>query len=259
MRVFPIVLTLAVTGFLGACAPQIPDSGGTGFDNSEDAQRARDLALTGAGGRFVPPVAISDEPLSATTNNGFEPVPPVATAGSSSSANSADIAAETAAALQATSPNASAAPVAGATAQPPVSTPQIGLDNPGISDENDFSAVSAERTIQSDAARTEALRENYQVIEPTALPSRSGSADPNIVNYALQTSHPRGTRLYSRSGINLAARAQRACAGFASPDQAQIEFLASGGPERDRRGLDPDGDGYACAWNPAPFRAAVQN
>ena len=119
--------------------------------------------------------------------------------------------------------------------------------------------MSSERTIASDAARIEQNRQQYQVIQPTALPTRSGTSDPNIVSYALQTSHPRGTRLYSRSGINLASRAQRACAGYPSPDQAQIDFLAKGGPERDRLGVDPDGDGYACAWNPAPFRAAVQN
>ena len=29
--------------------------------------------------------------------------------------------------------------------------------------------------------------------------------------------------------------------------------------ERDRMGLDPDGDGFACAWDPAPFRLARQN
>ena len=35
------------------------------------------------------------------------------------------------------------------------------------------------------------------------------------------------------------------------------EGLPCGGPERDPRGLDPDGDGFACDWDPAPFRAAV--
>ena len=42
-----------------------------------------------------------------------------------------------------------------------------------------------------------------------------------------------------------------------SPDQAQIDFLSKGGPERDRLSLDPDGDGYACGWDPRPFRKAV--
>ena len=41
-------------------------------------------------------------------------------------------------------------------------------------------------------------------------------------------------------------------------DLAQIEFLERGGPARDRLGLDPDGDGYACAWDPTPFRKASQ-
>ena len=52
-----------------------------------------------------------------------------------------------------------------------------------------------------------------------------------------------------------AEKAIRACAAYSSPDRAQEDFLASGGPERDRKSLDPDGDGFACAWDPAPFRA----
>ena len=33
----------------------------------------------------------------------------------------------------------------------------------------------------------------------------------------------------------------------------------AGGPERDQFGIDPDGDGYACSWDPSPFRKAVGN
>ncbi len=33
----------------------------------------------------------------------------------------------------------------------------------------------------------------------------------------------------------------------------------AGGPERDQFGIDPDGDGYACRWDPSPFRKAVGN
>jgi hypothetical protein len=40
---------------------------------------------------------------------------------------------------------------------------------------------------------------------------------------------------------------------------AQIAFLERGGPKRDTLGLDPDGDGFACYWDPAPFRKAVSN
>lgn len=41
---------------------------------------------------------------------------------------------------------------------------------------------------------------------------------------------------------------KRSCGEFTSPAAAQRVFLAAGGPERDTYGLDPDGDGFACAW-----------
>jgi hypothetical protein len=51
---------------------------------------------------------------------------------------------------------------------------------------------------------------------------------------------------------------RRNCAQFRSHDEAQEAFLAAGGPERDRLNIDPDGDGYACGWDPAPIRAAAR-
>lgn len=131
------------------------------------------------------------------------------------------------------------------------------LNNPDISDEQDFEAVSGRQTIESDAARLERLREEYQVIQPRALPERSGAGGPNVVAFALETSHPVGQQIYRRSGRqstreDLLIR----CAAFVSNDAAQRAFLEQGGPERDRRRLDPDGDGYACLWDPTPFRAA---
>ncbi|WP_109465914.1 hypothetical protein [Albibacillus kandeliae] len=256
MRLF---FSLVAVGALAACAPQVPESGPGYFDSQSD-RAAREQAL--AGGGFAPPMAVDGQPLSAT-----------GTAGLGSSADSGDIAAETAAALAASSPAGSqpvaepaARPLPEAVAQPQVQAGAVDVtgqsavpDNPGISAENDFAAVSAERTIQDDAQRIAQMKQEYEVIQPTALPSRTGSADPNIVTFALQTSHPRGTRMYDRSGVGLPGRTQRACAKYDSPDQAQMDFLSKGGPERDRLGLDPDGDGYACAWNPAPFRAAKNN
>ncbi|MEO1238509.1 MAG: hypothetical protein AAFW64_02395 [Pseudomonadota bacterium] len=133
------------------------------------------------------------------------------------------------------------------------------LNNPDISDEQDFDAVSNRQTIESDAARLERLREEYTVIQPEALPSRPGSVGPNVVEYALSTRHPVGTQLHRRTGANPSQEALlRRCAAFVSADAAQREFLNRGGPRRDPRGLDPDGDGYACAWDPAPFRAAAR-
>ncbi len=128
-------------------------------------------------------------------------------------------------------------------------------DNPSISDEQDFEAVSARETIESDAERIARQQEAFIEIEPEALPSRPGDTGPNIVQFALSTSHPVGSEQYRR-GSTSDRKFERACAEYSSADQAQLDFLNSGGPERDRKGVDPDGDGYACDWNPAPFRAA---
>lgn len=89
---------------------------------------------------------------------------------------------------------------------------------------------------------------------PLAPRSSSG---PNIVDFALKTSNPVGTPVYSRSSLQLRS-AESACAAFASADLAQTAFLEAGGPDKDRKGLDPDGDGFACSWDPSPFRNAVQ-
>ena len=66
-----------------------------------------------------------------------------------------------------------------------------------------------------------------------------------------------GQEWYARFVFSGEGRMLRNCNGYANPDDAQRDFLARGGPERDPRGLDPDGDGFACAWDPAPFRAAT--
>ncbi len=130
------------------------------------------------------------------------------------------------------------------------------VDPGAISDEQDFEAVSGRETIESDAERIARQREEYTVIQPGALPQRPDVSGPNIVEFALATTNQVGEPLYRRSSVNAEARFNRACAGFASQDQAQMAFLEAGGPERDRRGMDPDGDGFACFWDPTPFRTA---
>jgi hypothetical protein len=68
-----------------------------------------------------------------------------------------------------------------------------------------------------------------------------------------------GERVYNRSPFSNRARFESRCAGYRTADVAQEQFLAAGGPQRDRLGLDPDGDGFACAWDPATFRNLVRN
>ncbi len=226
---------LGVTLVLAACQPQVPDSAaGVGFDDYQSYAADREAQLTGRTAPVTESSQIAQDTMAAlgTTAPAAAPVP------------GAPLAATTGAAV----------PVATATAAPAASTAP--RNNASISDEQNFDAVSARESIESDAARIAANRQAYVVIQPTALPTRPEDGRPNIVAFALQTNNPVGAQLYSRSGLNTQGRYERACMRFASPDLAQEEFLASGGPERDRLGVDPDGDGFACWWNPEPFRAA---
>ncbi|MFK7837893.1 MAG: hypothetical protein AB8B60_16915 [Sulfitobacter sp.] len=244
------LLVLAAVAALAACQPAVPDSGrGVGFgDDFVDRQRARDTAL--ANGTSLPaPAGVISQPLGVA-----------APAGSAEAT-----AAETARVLAATRAGgstglgnnaASNSGVAPVNASPSNPAPPV-LNAAGISNENNFDAVSGQRSIEGDAARIAANRQQYQVIQPQALPDRTDSG-PNVVAYALKTSHARGTKLYRRTGFNKQAKYDRACAEFATPDQAQIDFLSRGGPEKDRKGMDPDGDGFACTWDPTPFRRAAQ-
>lgn len=126
-----------------------------------------------------------------------------------------------------------------------------------LSDENDFEAVSNRQTIESDAERLAVNRMQYVLIEPTELPVRPGTDIPNVVEYALLTSNPVGVPLYQRSGLVSKYSHLYRCGQYTSSTAAQEMFLKRGGPKRDWLGLDPDGDGFACTWDPSPFRLAL--
>ncbi|MEM6589380.1 MAG: hypothetical protein AAF641_13115 [Pseudomonadota bacterium] len=244
-----IVFPMAVLA-ISACSPSVPDSAaGVGFGDYNEYQaqqdaRARAAAQSSAVSPLPPAGSVSGE----TVQSGAVGTPLTAIN------EQQTIAQETAATLAATRANSGVAPVEASPSNP---APQTVETSTGISIENDFEAVDNVRSIESDAALIERNRAQYQVIQPTAVPDRVTDNRPNIVAYALSTSHPVGTQIYNRVGINKQARFERNCAELGSPDRAQMDFLANGGPARDRKGLDPDGDGYACSWNPAPFRNAT--
>ena len=94
-----------------------------------------------------------------------------------------------------------------------------------------------------------AARAQLVVIQPNStLPNRVEGV--NIALYAQQSTNQVGQRVYRRAGGALGG----GCGRYRSPDDAQRAFLAAGGPEQDRLNLDSDGDGFACRWDPAPFR-----
>lgn len=235
---------------LAACEASLPDSG-VGFGNYTDYRKTQDQQAADQAGNPLPsPMAVSEETLEPSRTGVSGTVPAAAPIAGQPQDEAARLAADTAAVL---SGGAATQPAA----QPetaPAKKPE--LNNPGISSENDFKSVSAERTIQSDAERLAQNKAQYQVVQPTSVPMRSGGTGPNIVEYALKTSNPIGTPMYARGPFSTEGRAERNCAKYASADQAQLAFLERGGPERDGHGLDPDGDGYACDWDPRPFRKA---
>ena len=230
---------------MAACAPDVPDSAsGVGFGNYStfnQKQAARDAQLSTSA--LPAQLAVSTETLSSTA-----PAAPIGTA--EAIAATEEIEAEALASATAAALNLGRVPLEASPSNPP---PAV-VNAAGISEETNFSAVSAQRSIQDDAARRETLKSQYQVVQPTALPTRSGSTGPNIVDFALSTSNAVGTPLYKRLGIAAGQRYDRNCAKYPSADLAQQDFLARGGPKTDRMGLDPDGDGFACSWNPEPFR-----
>ena len=127
----------------------------------------------------------------------------------------------------------------------------------GLSDEQSFKAVTERTSIEGDKERIAANRAQYVTIEPTDVPQRPDNTGPDIVKYALATTNPVGAQLYDRPSFYL-VNLKTACQKFTSPDFAQQAFLAKGGPMKDPKGLDADGDGFACDWDPTPFRNALQ-
>jgi hypothetical protein len=258
-----VVLVAALAG-LSACAPEQPGTG-AGFS---DYDAYREAQLTGAA-----PLNGAMAPVGQVPPTGFDP----ARVGAAIDAAEQGVGAP----LSAVSPSAQGAPLpqqgasygavigsselfdpnrprGDAPAGIAVESGEMARVNGGISDEQDFEAVAGRETIESDAQRIARNRAQYVVIEPTALPERTGSdSGPNIVEYAITTTNAVGQPLYSRSSIRLTSP-EAACRRYKSPDLAQEAFLKAGGPNRDPRGLDPDGDGFACAWDPGPFRTALQ-
>lgn len=245
MMIGRFLIAGVVLSAVTACSPSVPDSGaGVGFNDyaQYEVERARrEAALTGAG---------TGAPLATAPTTGFTPAQPV----NSNAIPSSQLAA---AGIGAGVPAAPVTTSGMIEATPGNAAPAL-VNNPGISDEQDFAAVSGRETIESDAARRARNAANYEVVGATAVPSRDGTEGPNIVDFAVNAPNAKGQEWYSRSRLSGQSRFQRNCAKYRSPDEAQRDFLASGGPERDRQGIDPDGDGFACGWDPAPFRLARQ-
>lgn len=233
---------------LAACTPTNTDSGaGVGFQDYNSYIRGAAPAPAGAPVTVPPPGGAFDPAAASAAIDRAQGVTPVATLPPTT---------PTPTVVAPLPADSNARPRGGAPAGIKEESGEV-ASHTGISDEQDFNAVSSRETIESDAERIARNRAEYVVVQPKDLPTRPGDTGPNIVEFALATKHAPGVQMYKRSGLGI-RDVNAACGKYSSPDQAQQDFLSKGGPERDRGGVDPDGDGFACSWDPRPFRTALQ-
>ncbi|MEO1677894.1 MAG: hypothetical protein AAFU80_07000 [Pseudomonadota bacterium] len=257
-RACTLAVATASLALVAACAPPPPPAdSGVGFGDYESylANRgpenvAREAQLRGE--TTLPPEATG--------------APEATLSNPTSGVTASDLAA---AGIGVDNTTGSPAPVAATQQQP--AAPQAPLAAPGIQTANAGGPVApqsvaaaaptaAEPVIQREAAAAPAAPTPISAPAPQpqqAAPVRPVADGPDIVAFALSTNHAVGSKQYDR-GLISRSQAGRNCARFHGADQAQRTFLESGGPFRDRYGLDPDGDGFACDWSPEPFRSAVR-
>lgn len=243
---------------LAACAPPpYEQAGGVGFDNYADymSQRSAGASAAATAGQgastpgqqpILPPAADPD----AAPSSAELAAAGISGAGALVPAPAPSPAPPT---EPATAPLSVIQPGAQAALPAPAPAPAGSAEPSAISDEQDFSAVASRETIASDRARIEQNRAQYVQIQPGALPERPAEDSSAIVQYAINAPNRLGQARYKRSGLSLSSH-DKACSRYASPEAAQAALLKSGGPERDPKNLDPDGDGFACMWDPTPFQ-----
>ena len=134
----------------------------------------------------------------------------------------------------------------------PAPSPAPTVNGDGSISDNSFSTVTARESIESDAARLARLQQGTVVLEAEPVPERADGV--NLAAFARGTTHRVGQRIYRRNG-GRSGSAARTCRRYGNPDEAQRDFLAKGGPERDTMGIDPDGDGFVCGWTPDVLRS----
>ncbi len=234
-------LGLAALLSLGACTNEAPDrAAGVGFGDYNAYLTQREAALQGT--QPIPQAMTSPSAAAVLPTNGA----PAVTGQPLNPMGAALTLPPAAAATPATVPTSS--PAVAVVTEADIS------GRASISDEQSFEAVAERETIESDAERIAANRAAYVQLPAEPLPERATATAPNLAAYALAAPNRKGESIYNRIALKFVDH-DRACAKYASPDLAQTDFLEKGGPERDLGNLDPDGDGFACTWDPTPFQS----
>lgn len=235
-----LLFTALATAALAACQPTIPDSAaGVGFQDYDSYAQEREARLRGDDARA------GGQPLSAMAGGQDGGAAP-------DDDDGARIARD---ALAAISPQRSGDDRTGA------DSGARGGRSAIVNDQDYQDVLRREGEAQDQGGiggRARGGSDRLEPIIPEPVPEREGRDAPNIVAYALNTANRVGEQRYERNGLFAESRFQRNCAEYNNQEEAQEDFLRRGGPERDPRGLDPNGDGFACWWDPEPYRAAAR-
>jgi hypothetical protein len=211
---------------LAACDPAVPNSGtGVGFGDYQTYLAQREAELSGQR-----PAQVQSQTQAQTQTN-------TAVGAPLSAVNPAVMA---------------AAPVAAAPLADPATSAAVGDGALGA----EALAALAATAPGGSPAMASTTPTAAPVAAPVIAPVQ-GATGPNLAAYALAATNAPGQSVYTRSGLHMVG-ADKACAKYISPDLAQMAFLEKGGPQKDPGNLDPDGDGFACGWDPRPLQTALQ-
>ncbi len=121
----------------------------------------------------------------------------------------------------------------------------------GILDLSQFSQEQQKVEREQAAERREELKAGRVVLEATQK-EKIVTKSVNLAVFARSVSNKLGEKIYYRNFIS--SNAGLGCKKFSNKNDAQIFFLENGGPKNDFHNIDPDGDGFACNWDPAIYR-----
>ena len=121
----------------------------------------------------------------------------------------------------------------------------------GVLDLAQFSQEQQKIEREQAAKRLEELRAGRVVLEAKDK-EKIKRHSVNLAVFARSVSNKLGEKIYYRNFVSIDS--SLGCKKFSNKNDAQIFFLENGGPKHDLHNIDPDGDGFACKWDPAIYR-----
>ncbi|ABD54137.1 hypothetical protein Jann_1220 [Jannaschia sp. CCS1] len=146
-----------------------------------------------------------------------------------------------------------------------ISTEVIGPERSGVEigagasgdvtflDPTNLTAIAEGAIAESEAQSTGGVFDSVQPQQASDV--RPPPLIPRVAAFALRTTHQPGQQQWRRNPFRRDGGSL--CAQFETRDEAQDRFLRDGGPERDPNGMDPDGDGFVCGFDPTALRASA--